>query len=248
MARTVDQEQRARRRADILDAAQQLVLTRGYEQTTIEDVRRLAGLSNGAFFHYFSSKPALLEAFVERIRAETEGSLLPVVDDPDRTALDKLQGIFDALDQLRTAQRATVVDLLRVWYSDGNALVRRRVDDATRTQRAPLLARIVRQGIREGLLQTSHPDEIADAVLALTQRMGDAHAALLLAGADELTTEGIDRATSAIITVHAAFLDAIERVLGAPEGFLRRTDAEAVARWLTALRNPPSTPDQEKRR
>jgi len=38
-----------------------------------------------------------------------------------------------------------------------------------------------------------------------------------------------------IVATHAAFMDAIERVLGAPANSLQRADAEAVSPWLTAL-------------
>lgn len=243
MARTVDRQQHARRRAEILDAARYLVQTRGYDRMTIQELRRLVGMSNGTFFHYFTSKTEVLQAFVDRIRVETETPLLPVVDDPQLPALAKLQRFFDTFDQLHEAAIDAVVPLLRVWYTDGNAVVRQRVDDATREQRAPLLARVVRQGVDERVFDTAHPDEAADAVLALGQRMGAAHAALLL-DADERTAPA---RAERVVAVHAAFCDAVERVLGGPAGCLRRTDTATALHWIGAVHTTQdSTPEDSE--
>jgi TetR/AcrR family transcriptional regulator, transcriptional repressor for nem operon len=63
--------------------------------------------------------------------------------------------------------------------------------------------------------------------------MGNTHARLLLSfeqQGDEL------RRIEEIVTTHAAYMDAIERVLGAPPHSFYRTDAEAVNIWVAALR------------
>ena len=54
------------RREELLDCAQALFLARGYDNTTINDVIARAGVSKGAFYHYFTSKEAMLEALAER--------------------------------------------------------------------------------------------------------------------------------------------------------------------------------------
>src|SRR6476620_11478073 len=99
MARTVNQEEYTAKRKEILDAAQRLVYTKGYERMTIQDILADVQISSGAFYHYFDSKPAVLEAFIERIRQEVEKPLLPIVHDPALPALDKLQRFFDTLDR-----------------------------------------------------------------------------------------------------------------------------------------------------
>src|SRR5262245_58568880 len=54
MARVV--KEHAVRRGEILDVAQRLVYTSGYEQMTIQDMLDELQISKGAFYHYFSSK------------------------------------------------------------------------------------------------------------------------------------------------------------------------------------------------
>jgi hypothetical protein len=148
-------------------------------------------------------------------------------------ALEKLQRFFDTLDRLRIAHKTDVVKLGRVWYTDDNAIVRQKVDEAVVKQRAPLLTAIVRHGIQEGVFTTAYPDQAGEVILSLLQGMGNTHARLLLSleqERDEL------RRIEDIVTTHAAYMDAIERVVGAPAHSLYRTDAEAVNVWVAALR------------
>jgi TetR/AcrR family transcriptional regulator, transcriptional repressor for nem operon len=233
MARTVKPEAVASKRREILDAAQRLVLTKGYEQVSIQDILDEVRISSGAFHHYFDSRRALLEAFIERIKQEAEKPLLPIIYDPHLTAIEKLQGFFDTLDRLRIANKADVVKLLRVWYTDDNAIVRLKVDEAVLQQRAPLLTEIVRQGIREGSFTTVYPDKAGEVILSLLQGMGNTHARLLLSLEQERDDQ---RCIEEIVATHAAYMDAIERMLGVPPHSFSRASAEAVNVWVAALR------------
>src|SRR5580765_1795761 len=94
MARAIKEDEYAAKRNQILDMVQRLIYTKGYEQMTIQDVLDGLQMSKGAFYHYFRSKPALLEAMVERMVDQIEGALRPVVDDPDLPALEKLRQFF----------------------------------------------------------------------------------------------------------------------------------------------------------
>lgn len=233
MARTVKPEAVASKRREILDAAQRLVLTKGYEQMSIQDILDEVQISSGAFHHYFDSRRALLEAVIERIKQESEKPLLPIIHDPSLSAIEKLQGFFDTLDRLRSAHRADVVKLMRVWYTDDNAIVRQKVDEAVLQQRAPLLTEIVRQGIGEGIFTTAYPDTAGEVLLSLLQGMGNTHARFLLSFEQE--REDL-RCIEGIVATHAAYMDAIERVLGAPPNSFSRASAEAVNVWVAALR------------
>jgi TetR/AcrR family transcriptional regulator, transcriptional repressor for nem operon len=53
-------------RTRILDAAETLVLEKGFAGTSVDDVIASAGTTKGGFFHHFPSKQALARALVER--------------------------------------------------------------------------------------------------------------------------------------------------------------------------------------
>jgi AcrR family transcriptional regulator len=233
MARPVKPEAVAKKRQEILDAAERFVFTKGYEHMSIQDILDEVKMSSGAFHHYFASRAALLSAFIERIRQETEKPLLPIVHDRDLSAIAKLQGFFETLGRLRSARQGEVVQLLRVWYTDANALMRQKVDEAIRQQRAPLLTEIVHQGVREGLFTTAFPEKAGEVLLSLLQGMWNTHARFLLSLGQEGDEE---RVIEEIVATHAAYMEAIERVLGAPPHSFSRLDAPVVNVWVRALR------------
>lgn len=169
---------------------------------------------------------------MQRIQEESARPLLPIIHDPQRTAIQKLQGFFAALDRLRMARQQEVIDAARVWYTDDNAIVRQRVDEALVRHRAPLLTEIVRQGIQEGVFNTPFADQAGEVIMALLQHMGDAIARLLLLSAQE---HDPSQRIEAIVALHAASMEAIERVLGAPANSLERAEADAVLAWVVAL-------------
>jgi TetR/AcrR family transcriptional repressor of nem operon len=57
-------------REKILDAAQSLILKRGYAGTTVDNVLEQVGITKGAFFYHFKSKDELARALIKRFADE----------------------------------------------------------------------------------------------------------------------------------------------------------------------------------
>ncbi len=222
------------RRDEILDAAQRLIYTKGYEKLTIRDILDALQISNGAFYHYFDSKSMLLEAIIERGQDDLDKDFRAIVDDPNLSALDKLQRFFAVLDRSRIAQQTLIADLMRVWFADDNAIVREKTDAVFVQRRAPLLNTIVRQGIQEGVFTTPYPDQAGQTILSITRGMGNAVLKLVLAFDQEREQQHyIDD----IVATNAASAEAIERVLGASSACVYRPTAEDVKAWLAVPQN-----------
>ena len=145
------------RRNEILDVAQRLMTSKGYEQMTVQDILDELGISKGAFYHYFSSKQELLEAIIERLLDMSEQMLAPIVSDPALTALEKFERFFTSISDWKTARRGFVLALLKVWYQDDNAIVRSKLRLTLIQRIKPLLAAIIHQGILEGVMTCSQP-------------------------------------------------------------------------------------------
>jgi TetR/AcrR family transcriptional repressor of nem operon len=241
MARTVKAEEFASKRREILNATQRLVLTKGYEQMSIQDILNEVQISSGAFHHYFASRGVLLAAFIEHIKQQSGEPLLRIVQNPKLSAIEKLQGFFDTLDRLRIEHKAEVVSIGRVWYSDDNAIIRQKVDEAVMEMRAPLLTEIVRQGIREGIFTAAYPDQAGEVIMSLLQGMGNTHAHLLLSFEQQRDNAFDAAQIEKIVATHAAYMDAIERILGAPSHTFYRAAIAAVKFWVEAIRGSNPT-------
>jgi AcrR family transcriptional regulator len=233
MARIVKEHDYAAKRNDILNAAQRLVTIKGYEQMTIQDLLDDLHISKGALYHYFDSKQAVLEALIERVLHQVEQLLLPVVQDPARSALDKLQHFFAALVEWKTEHKPFTLALLRVWYIDENALFRQKLRETRIKRFAPLLEAILRQGCEEGTVTLSYPDQAGRVILSLVEDLSDTLARMLL------SEDPKQEDASLIERVVAASTEAVQRVLGVPRDSLSLVHAQALKEWMTPHFNHP---------
>ena len=95
MARILKEAEYNAKRNEILDYTMSLVYSKGYAQMTIQDILDGLHISRGAFYHYFDSKQALLEALVMRMAAAAVKEFQPILQDQNLTALQKFRGFFE---------------------------------------------------------------------------------------------------------------------------------------------------------
>src|SRR5687767_11733627 len=105
MPRTVNPLKHTARRDEFIDAGQRLIQTRGFDQFSVEELLAEVGASKGAFYHYFGSKQALLEAIVDRIVVSAIGVVGQVVEDERLTAPEKLRAYFRTIASIKAGQR-----------------------------------------------------------------------------------------------------------------------------------------------
>jgi AcrR family transcriptional regulator len=226
MARTVNATLHTVRRDAFLDVAQRLVTTKGYEAMSIQDVLDELEASKGAFYHYFDSKQALLEAVVERFADGAMASLAPVLNDPDLPALTKLEKVFAGIASLKAEQKDLMLAIIEVWNSDGNAIVREKVRRLSERIMVPLFTTVVRQGVDEGTLEVDSPEDTARVLVSLMQGFQLLATDLFIARqAGTVSFEVVRRSV-------AANTEAFERILGVPKGSLTLTDEPTLRFWF----------------
>jgi AcrR family transcriptional regulator len=226
MARTLNAAVHTVRREAFIDAAQRLMQAKGYEQMSVQDVLDELDASRGAFYHYFDSKEALLEAVVDRMVDGGIAAVSPIVDDPDLSAIRKFEGVFAGIQRFKAEIKPLILAMIAVWISDDNALVREKFRRTALMRMLPLLSAIVRQGNEEGLFKTGSPDDVARVLLWLMHGFSDQATELFLARqANTVAFEDIER-------VVAANTGAFERILGIPAGSLTLIDEPTLRLWF----------------
>ena len=238
MARTVNLVEHAARRDAILDAAQRLVLSKGYERLTVQDLLDDLQISKGAFYHYFDSKLAVIDALTERLVDESGQALDPIVADRRLTADEKLKRSFDEIVRWKSARQNLFVAMLPVWYAHDNIAFRSRVQSAVAARLAPQFTAIVLQGVDERRFATTHPEHAGAIIVALVHALHDAVAHQLMAAAHN--SPDAPR-TKDIVATHGAHIEAIERYLGVPPGALYRANSRTVNSWIDTLRRADTT-------
>jgi AcrR family transcriptional regulator len=226
MARTVNATLHTVRRDAFLDVAQRFVQTKGFDAMSIQDVLDELDASKGAFYHYFDSKQALLEAVVERFADAALLTIAPMLSDANLPAIRKLERVFSGLASFKAQQKEFVLGIIEVWNSDGNAVVREKLRRLTVNRLVPLLSVVIEQGIIEGAFAAQSPDETAMVLTSLT--LGFQQQANDLFIARQAGTIGFDVVQRSV----AANTEAYERILGIPKGSLTIIDEPTLRFWF----------------
>jgi AcrR family transcriptional regulator len=156
------------RRAELIDCAQGLFLTRGYERTTINDVISATGVSKGAFYHHFRSKEELLEAIADRFAHESLGFIARLQAEPGRDALQRLNLLLALSRDWKREHIAELRAMFTTLLKPENAVLYHRIVGAVFAVLAPALAGIIAQGEAEGAFDAGDPRVAADTLLWLS--------------------------------------------------------------------------------
>jgi AcrR family transcriptional regulator len=226
MARTVNPAAYTVKREAFVDAAMRLMQSKGYEQMTIQDLLDDLEASRGAFYHYFDSKQELLAAMIDRIADQALTALAPVVDDPSLGATQKLGAFFGGIAQFKTDRKALMLEFIKVWKSDDNAIVRVRLRGTIVDRVTPILAGIIKQGIAEEVFSVDSPMETARILMDLLTGFQDGATDLFLARqANKISYDEAERALR-------SFAQAFERILGAGPGSIPIVDERTLHEWF----------------
>ena len=232
MARTLNEVEHIQKRSEILDVAQRLVYTKGYEEMSIQDILDELKMSKGAFYHYYSSKQVLMEDLIERMQAEAKQVLMPIIMDENLTALEKLHRYFESATHWKLQYKDMLERLLRVWYNDNNAIVRQKAFNKSIKRMSPMLAMMVTQGIREGVFHTAYPQQVAEFLIIMLQGLGDTFADAIINRSIRSENGQREKDWQRIKITFEAYTEALERVLGAAPGSVKLIDVESLKEWL----------------
>jgi AcrR family transcriptional regulator len=226
MSRTRNAAAHAVRRDEILDVAEGLIRTRGYEAMSVQSVQDELGCSRGAIYHYFGSKESILGAVIERMTAIGMAVLAPIAADASLDAAGKLQALFAVAGSWKSERSDLLLPLIRSWYQPGNDIARVRAEAAAYEEFRPLIAAILRQGVAEGAMNPSSADHAAVILTALLAGSTDAIRRLLIDRLDgRVPFEEVER------FIHA-YNEAIERILGLPAGSFALIDPASLRVWF----------------
>lgn len=203
------------RRSQLIDVAQYLFFTKGFEDTTMADIMAAANISKGGFYHHFTSKDELLFAVLGRIADLVLAPMDAIANDTSSPALNRLdQYLKMRSSYLKEHDYAGQVEFFRVMNDDKNILLLEMFKRHVRDALEPTLTKIIQDGCDEGTFDVADAKTAADMVIVLGTFFDPA---LKYA----IDVRGTERADAAAANLSAAmdmqFL-AIDRVLGLPDG------------------------------
>ncbi|MDE7340656.1 MAG: TetR/AcrR family transcriptional regulator [Lachnospiraceae bacterium] len=144
-------------KSEILDAAQKLFLTKGYEETAVSDIMEEVGGAKGMFYRFFQSKEEVMQALGDRMFFRNN----PFEAVKERTDLNGLQKIRELLvlnqsDTERNQLNVQAVSILKDPRILASAI------EANRRVLTPLWFELLEEGKKDGSIRTEYAKELSE--------------------------------------------------------------------------------------
>lgn len=187
------------RRNEILDTAERLFHTKGYEKCTVNDILKEVAIAKGTFYYYFKSKEEVMDAVVSRY-------IDIVISRTDKILGTDGIGLEEKLMRVFMAMRITNQidsDMLNEMHKTENALLHQKTLNQIVTAMAPILAKVIEEGIEKKVWSCRYPLQYMQ---------------IFLAASLTLTDEGIfELDADSHMKVMAALISMLEKMLDVPE-------------------------------
>lgn len=194
----------AARRSEILDAAEKLFGTKGYDSTSTGDILRELGIARGTLYYHFKSKEDILDAMIDRLTQALAARGAGVLDRKDIPVLQRLTLMMQSLQ----VNNALGHEIMSQVHKPQNALMHQKMQERMLTAVVPLVTSLLQEAREQGLCQTRYPEEVTEMTLLYASTVFD-----------ELSGLSEEKRQEKVL----AFIYNLERLLQMPEGSLMET-------------------------
>ena len=144
----------------ILEVSQRLFLTKGYDNTTIQDiVEELGGLTRGAIYHHFKSKEEIMDALTRKMFFEKN----PFEQVKKQTDLNGLQKMKLAIALNKSDKDAIDLSLQAIPILKNPRILVGMIE-SNRQQLSPCWLELLMEGIADGSIHTEYAKELSELI------------------------------------------------------------------------------------
>lgn len=193
----------AERRNEILDAAEELFVTKGYDKTSTNDILDKVKIARGTLYYHFKSKEDILNAMIDRINSS-------LISRAEAVAKDKSVPIVERIVMTISSLRVNTDignEIITLVHKPQNALMHQKMQKSLVEGVLPILTDLVNEGNKEGIFDVKYPKETTEMLILYST-----------IAFDDDYDESPESSKKRII----AFLINTERLLGAKEGSLQK--------------------------
>ncbi len=167
------------KKEQIITSAENRFYLKGYDKTSVDEVIEDAKVSKGTFYYYFKSKVGLLNEIVMRKTDDMVKNIKHIIKE-NITAVKKLNKILLINQRWKIKNLEIMKTVMKVIYKDENSIMRYKIFKSYVKHVTPEIAKIIEQGVNEGVFTSDTPYETAEVVVLIMDRFRDLAIELLL--------------------------------------------------------------------
>lgn len=189
------------RKNEILDVAEHLFTTKGYDHTSTNDILNEIGIARGTLYYHFKSKEDILDAIIERITRQLMAKAKSIIDKKEIPMLQRLTMTIMSLN----VEDEIGHEVLEQVHKAQNALMHQKMREELLAGINPLITQLIEEGTKQGVCHTEYPAEAVEMVMLYSYVAFDALE---------------ERSETERQKKIAAFIYHMERILGMTQGSL----------------------------
>lgn len=181
-----------RRKLELLQIAYKMFISKGYENTSVDDIIQEAGIAKGTYYYYFESKEQTLEEVISMM-IDKEIETAKQIVSASIPVPQKMVGIITSIRP--SSEEGSIEDAL---LRPENIIMHSKIKKQLIEKVNPLLCEVVKEGIQEGIFACDNISQRVRMMLVVSSEIFDEN---------DYTIEDIE-----------VFIDMTEKLLGAKSG------------------------------
>lgn len=151
-----------KRKKELLNIAYDMFLTRGYENTHVDEIIEKAQIAKGTYYYYFQSKEQMLEEVIDMmIENETErASQIIRMDIPVPQKIVRIVASMKPTEEEQPVKNAL--------FQPKNVLMHYKVRQKLICVLTPLLSEVIGEGVKEGIFECENIPERVKMLLIIS--------------------------------------------------------------------------------
>lgn len=199
----------------IISVSLDLFYKNGFEKTSIEAIVKKAGLSKGAFFHYFKSKDDLMRAIAEKYTLQVVKIMNEIAEKEGLDAVKKFNLIIKSGQKHKMTHSAEYRKVGMILYDHKNAKFQREILEQMTKHTTPPIEKVINQGVKEGVFDVEFPAETADAYIRFLFMMREPMMEII---GSKMKSDELSKDLNGKLKF---FENLLNRILGAKEGTVK---------------------------
>ncbi|MFQ3546751.1 MAG: TetR/AcrR family transcriptional regulator [Termitinemataceae bacterium] len=189
------------RRKEILDVAERLFLTKGYDNTSTTDILKELQIARGTLYYHFKSKEDILDAVTDRRTDELITKAASIVKNTAIPVLERLSRVIKSLNM----EGDLGVEVMEQIHKPHNVLLHKKFQEKVDARLTPILTLLIEEAIGQGICHTDYPAEVVEMAMIYSSEVFDTLSKYVMPDPKRKIK---------------AFIYNLERLLGMPQGTL----------------------------